>query len=160
MSGGSHGYVCYTIEEELCGKMHDTELNELIKDIADLAHDLEWWESADYCEEVYRETVRNFKQKWFNSSREQRLKAYVDKALEKQRVDLYDMIGVKLDDSVSAADVAPVVHGHWTTECCNIPTCSICGTYVSKDVYNSGDFTPRFCPHCGAKMDEEAHNGT
>lgn len=61
---------------------------------------------------------------------------------------------------IPAADVAPVVHGHWTTECYNIPICSICGTYVSKDVYNSKDFTPRFCPHCGAKMDEEAYNGT
>ena len=58
-------------------------------------------------------------------------------------------------NNVSAADVAPVVHGHWTTECYNIPICSICGTYVSKDVYNSEDFTPKFCPNCGAKMDEE-----
>ena len=59
---------------------------------------------------------------------------------------------------VPAADVAPVVHGHWTTECYNVPICSICGTYVSKDVYNSEDSTPNFCPHCGAKMDEEEHN--
>ena len=58
-------------------------------------------------------------------------------------------------DKIPAADVAPVVHGHWTTECYNIPICSICGTYVSKDVYNSEDFTPKFCPNCGAKMDEE-----
>ena len=61
-------------------------------------------------------------------------------------------------ESIPAADVAPVVHGHWTTECYNVPICSICGTYVSKDVYNSEDSTPNFCPHCGAKMDEEEHN--
>ena len=95
MSGGSHGYVCYTIEEELYGKMHDPELNDLIKDIAKLAHDLEWWESADYGEGAYRETVRNFKQKWFNSSREERLKTYVDEALERQRSELYSMIGIE-----------------------------------------------------------------
>lgn len=46
MSGGSHNYVCYDIEEQLCGKMHDLELDEFMKDIAGLAHDLEWCTSS------------------------------------------------------------------------------------------------------------------
>lgn len=44
MSGGSHGYIYYEIESQLCGAMHDRELNDLMKDIAELAHDLEWVE--------------------------------------------------------------------------------------------------------------------
>ena len=73
-------------------------------------------------------------------------------------VDVFDIeMMKKMVEKLPAADVAPVVHGHWTTECYNIPICSICGTYVSKDVYNSEDFTPKFCPNCGAKMDEEVN---
>lgn len=153
MSGGSHNYVCYDIEEQLCGKMHDPELDELMKDIAGLAHDLEWWDSADHSEEVYRETVLRFKRKWFQSSREQRLKAYVDQTLEKQRAELYSLIGVKKGDSVPAADVAPVVHGRWTqvddTKC----RCSNCDIIALIGLYPHGD--KNYCPNCGAKMDEE-----
>lgn len=150
MSGGSHNYVCYDIEEQLCGKMHDLELDELMNDIAELAHGLEWWDSADHSEEVYRETVLKFKRKWFQSSREQRLKAYVDQTLEKQRAELYSLIGVKEGDSVLAADVAPVVHGHWirqdesfTRFKCSNPECGI---------ENCSGFE-NYCPNCGAKMD-------
>lgn len=100
MSGGSHNYICYDIEEQLCGKMHDAELNDLMNDISKLAHDLEWWESADCSEENYRETVRTFKQKWFNSPREERLKKYIDGALERQKTELYNLIGIKVDDNV------------------------------------------------------------
>ena len=55
---------------------------------------------------------------------------------------------------VPAADVAPVVHGQWVNGC----QCSVCGDrhgpYNSrhKPFYN-------YCPHCGAKMDEEEQNG-
>lgn len=51
---------------------------------------------------------------------------------------------------VPLVDVAPVVHGQWVNGC----QCSVCGDrhgpYNSrhKPFYN-------YCPHCGAKMDEE-----
>ena len=57
-----------------------------------------------------------------------------------------------LMNAVSAADVAPVVHGHWENGC----QCSVCGDrhgpYNShhKAYYN-------YCPNCGAKMDEEVN---
>ena len=165
MSGGSHNYVCYDIEEQLCGKMHDLELDELMKDIAELAHDLEWWDSADHSEEVYRETVLKFKRKWFQSSREQRLKVYVDQTLEKQRSELYSLIGVKVGDSVPAADVAPVVHGKWkATGTFKVADynytvveqrCSACG-HCSIRFKNKAE--SNYCPKCGSKMDEEEHN--
>lgn len=51
---------------------------------------------------------------------------------------------------IPAADVAPVVHGHWVYGC----QCSVCGDRHGpynarhKPYYN-------YCPNCGAKMDEE-----
>ena len=54
-----------------------------------------------------------------------------------------------------AADVAPVVHGHWirqdesfTRFKCSNPECGI---------ENCSGFE-NYCPNCGAKMDEEEHN--
>lgn len=41
MSGGCKNYICYKIENELVGQMHDKELDDLMKDITELAHDLE-----------------------------------------------------------------------------------------------------------------------
>lgn len=93
MSGGSCNYICYKIEEELCGRMQDAELNDLMKDIAELAHSLEWYLSCDTGEDTYKEKVSEFKKKWFGSDREDRLKGYIDESLDKLRKDLYDMIG-------------------------------------------------------------------
>ena len=50
-----------------------------------------------------------------------------------------------------AADVAPVVHGNWRSN--GIPdsmlsACSVCG-------FGCGAYSFRYCPNCGAKMDEE-----
>lgn len=93
MSGGSHDYICYKIEEELCGQMEDAELNDLMKDIANLAHDLEWYHSADTCETTYRESVTKFKKKWFGSDRTERLKGYIDKEVAEVKNRLYILIG-------------------------------------------------------------------
>lgn len=68
MSGGSCDYICYRIEETLVGKMNDPVLDELMKDIVEVAHDLEWWQSDDYSEDVYRRTVKAFKEKWFTKT--------------------------------------------------------------------------------------------
>ena len=95
MSGGSHSYIFADIDNQLCGQMFDPELNDLMEDISKLAHDLEWWQSGDYGEEDYREAVIKFKEKWFNSSREVRLKKYVDEAVKELKTDLYNMIGIK-----------------------------------------------------------------
>lgn len=52
-----------------------------------------------------------------------------------------------------AADVAPVVHGHWVEDLDDME-CSACGArwnYCDNDTH-----TFNFCPpNCGAKMDEE-----
>ena len=51
-----------------------------------------------------------------------------------------------------AADVAPVVHGHWENGC---PICPVCGKDKFKDLDADiwCDWKPDCCPNCGAKMD-------
>jgi len=93
MSGGSLDYVCYKIEDELVGRMEDAELDDLMKDIVTLTHDLEWYLSNDTGEETYRASVNRFKNKWFKSDRETRLKSYIDERIEKTRQDLLKMVG-------------------------------------------------------------------
>ena len=66
MSGGSHNYICDRMRNELCGKMYDPLLDELVEDLCKVAHDLEWADSADITHEKYFNTVREFKEKWFH----------------------------------------------------------------------------------------------
>lgn len=49
-------------------------------------------------------------------------------------------------DKIPAADVSPVVHGHWVKHG-DYCTCSECG--------NSGVSWLNYCSNCGAKMDKE-----
>lgn len=93
MSGGSHDYICYKLENECKGRMYDIELNDLISDLCEVLHDLEWWESGDTSESSYRETVTKFKQKWFNGNRKERLKKYIDDTLDNTKQELYNLIG-------------------------------------------------------------------
>lgn len=61
---------------------------------------------------------------------------------------------------MTAADVAPVVHARWEMK----PEDTTPGIYHVKKAFctNCGkpnkQYRPPFCPHCGAKMDEEEHN--
>ena len=93
MSGGSYCYKYSDIEEFYVGMMYDEELNEMLKDLVDVLHDVEWWQSADIGEEDYRKTVKAFKDKWFNSDRGERLKPIIDKKINGIRTELMNMIG-------------------------------------------------------------------
>lgn len=98
MSGGSHNYIYCRIETDLVGQMEDRELNDLMKDIVTLAHDLEWYHSSDISRDDYRESVRKFKDKWFKQSREERLKKYIEESIQETKEELLNMIGGKADD--------------------------------------------------------------
>ena len=98
MSGGSHNYIYSQIESELADQMEDAELNELISDIIVLAHALEWYHSSDISREEYLETVKGFKQKWFKSNREERLKKYIDEAIDDVKEKMYMLIGMEQED--------------------------------------------------------------
>lgn len=69
MSGGSYNYMYSRINDEYVGRMHDLQLDEMMKDLVDLLHDLEWWQSCDCDEKRYREAVTKFKKKWFRQTK-------------------------------------------------------------------------------------------
>lgn len=93
MSGGSHNYICYKLEEECKGAMYDAEMNDLINDLCEVLHDLEWWQSGDSGEDRYRTTLSKFKKKWFHGDREERLRGYIDKQIGIVKRELYALIG-------------------------------------------------------------------
>jgi hypothetical protein len=84
MSGGSYDYACFRVEEAYENQMFDVELNEMIIDLCQVLHDLEWWQSCDIGEEQYRETVQVFKDKWFGK-RDERLRELVCQEFDKFR---------------------------------------------------------------------------
>lgn len=52
--------------------------------------------------------------------------------------------------AISAADVAPVVHGRWIYDKkAQRPYCSVCKGYF----YGATNSPMSYCPNCGAKMD-------
>lgn len=66
-------------------------------------------------------------------------------------------------DNIPAADVAPVVHGQWvmSTDRTYMPQCTNCGAHPFKGYIPSVEEVSRtykFCPCCGAKMDESEDN--
>lgn len=69
MSGGSYNYMYSRINDEYVGRMHDSQLDAMMKDLVDLLHDLEWWMSCDYSEDTYRKSVTEFKKKWFKQTK-------------------------------------------------------------------------------------------
>ena len=93
MSGGSYSYIYCRLEEECGGRMYDTEMNDLVKDLCEVLHDLEWWQSGDTSEDCYRNTLAKFKAKWFKGDRQERLKGYIDEQIGMVRNQLYALIG-------------------------------------------------------------------
>lgn len=91
MSGGSYGYIYYKVREA-GDYAQDTEIKELLYDLADLLHDEEWWQSCDYAKENYLQTLKAFKEKWFKSSREERMKQYVERRIQEVKEELEAMI--------------------------------------------------------------------
>lgn len=59
---------------------------------------------------------------------------------------------------MTAADVAPVVHGKWLKPEYeyHVGICSLCGCVPLKPAFRSTPYN--YCPNCGAKMDGEEHN--
>ena len=99
MSGGSMNYICWQIEEE-ADKMGDPELIALVKDVATLMHDREWYLSGDTGDETWKESKEAFKKKWFKSSRASRLKGLIETLFEETKSECMKMIGVNENDQV------------------------------------------------------------
>ena len=93
MSGGSYGYIYSRLEEECVGRMYDVEMDDMINDLCEVLHDLEWWQSGDSSEDKYKATLTKFKAKWFKDNRKERLKGYIDDQIGIVRKQLYALIG-------------------------------------------------------------------
>ena len=62
-----------------------------------------------------------------------------------------------LIDEIPVVDVAPVVHGRWIGKpiCGNDNCrCSECGSWHHIHANLRGEVMQKYCPNCGAKMDE------
>ena len=82
MSGGSLDYF-YGILENHAGDFGDKELDDLVRDLAKLFHDREWFLSSDTNEGTWVESRDAFKEKWFTPrGREERIKTYLDEVRE------------------------------------------------------------------------------
>jgi len=79
--------------------MEDIELSDLVYDVFCLIHSADWYKSGDTSEATYRNDVEAFKQKWFKNKRSDRLKEYVDAAVEELRDKLMVMIGEHEEES-------------------------------------------------------------
>lgn len=97
MSGGHFNYLYSTIEDTYCGEMQDIELNEMMKDLVELLHDLEWYMSCDYGEQTYRETVQKFKKKWFKRTNEN-MREFIEKKYEEKKNELLKDLGYLNDE--------------------------------------------------------------
>ena len=112
MSGGSLDYFYSRLEEHV-GDFEDKELDELVKDLAELFYKREWYTSGDTSEGDWREARKKFKQKWlYKGGRDERFRHYIDEAAEKLR----DEFG--LNDLKSCETC-----GHWTLDCGNYGEC-------------------------------------
>lgn len=77
MSGGSLDYFYYRLEDHV-GDFGDKELDELVKDLANLFHDREWYLSGDYGIGDWNEARDAFKEKWFTQhGRQGRIENYL-----------------------------------------------------------------------------------
>lgn len=78
------------------------------------------------------------------------VKATVDLAIE------------AISDDVPTADVAPIIHAKWEMGRVYVNGCEGSGeekAFCSHCNKSNKQYTPPYCPHCGAKMDEEDGNG-
>ena len=82
----------------------------------------------------------------------------------KQVIDIFIDWFMSIAESTESADVAPVIHAHWTityesTAGVTDAKCSNCGfesLAYENDVHT--DENCNYCPCCGAKMDEEVND--
>ena len=97
------------------------------------------------------------------------LLAYLNIASAKEQGDLprdfYGGVGFACYEieNFQLSDVAPVVHAHWTEEDDgwgdSYWVCSNCKEPWWLEEGTPEDNNMFYCPHCGARMDEEVENG-
>ena len=78
MSGGSLDYFYSSLEDKV-GCFKDKELDDLVKDLAKLFYEYEWYMSGDTNKGIWTEARNAFKKKWFGeNSRQERVEQYLE----------------------------------------------------------------------------------
>ena len=103
MSSGIMDYVCYKIEEA-ADHVDDKEIKDLLTDLAELMHDLEWWDSGDYSEATYTETLSKFKAKWFGDNRNERLREYLNTTIDDMKVEIDRLLGEQAGENTDGSN--------------------------------------------------------
>lgn len=88
---------------------------------------------------------------WVNADNERAIHVYEKNGYEISKPTMYLM-------ERKIADKRDVKHGHWELleECSNTGVyCSVCSKKVYKPYYANQKLKSKFCPNCGAIMDEE-----
>lgn len=85
-------YICFKLLDA-ADYIQDKEVKDLTKDLAELLHDLEWYESGDYGRDDYESQLNRFKKKWFTDSRNERLKKYLNDSLDGIKSEIENLLG-------------------------------------------------------------------
>ena len=75
--------------------------------------------------------------------------------------DAITMKGVIIISQFPTIEAKPVVHAHWLEQIIDGGQelmCSNCGEYALMNDEFYSEFS-KYCPYCGAQMDEEINNG-
>ena len=93
-------YRNYTESVKLARKlnpMEDRQLSELVFDVLCLIYSADWYKSGDTCEDIYREDVKFFKEKWMKVNPDT-LKDEIRKSIQELKEELYVTFGIQEKD--------------------------------------------------------------
>ena len=94
-------YRNYTESVKLARKlnpMEDRQLSELVFDVLCLIYSADWYKSGDTCEDIYREDVKFFKEKWLNVKPDT-VKDEICKSIQELKEELYVTFGIQEADT-------------------------------------------------------------
>lgn len=104
MSGGRFQYLDSSLMDAIFGYsekptnvFEDKEISVLVWDVLNLIHEYDWYICGDTGEDDWLKAKAEFRQKWFETARKDRLKKFIDETAEEFRQEMYKMIGVKTD---------------------------------------------------------------
>ena len=130
MSGGSLNYF-YTELEDHVGDFGDKELDNLVKDLATLFYDREWFLSGDTGEGSWREARKAFKAKWFTKhGREERIEQYL-KDLTKEVRESFELDDRRCMDCANWKRISDY-YGSCPDETCSMHRSEVCDKWERK----------------------------